>query len=73
MLKILCRHIGKISDTDINYYNLKGKNLVIQGDKITIIMMSLIITITVLFYFILHMNLSTHYKNGFYLPCEYLL
>lgn len=39
------RHIGEINETDMNYYNLK-ENLIIQGYKITIIIMSWIIAIS---------------------------
>lgn len=51
----------------MNYYNLKQKNLIIQGYKITLIMMSLIITISSII-FIVYMTLTTNYKNGCHFP-----
>lgn len=56
-----------MNETDMNYYNLKQKNLIIQGYKITLIMMSLIITISSII-FIVYMTLTTYYKNGFRFP-----
>ena len=55
----------------MNYYNLKEKNLIIQGYKITIIMMSLIITISsiILFlyfiwiYLLMTKMVSTYHKS----------
>ena len=61
-----------MNEADMNYYNLKEKNLIIQGYKITIIMMSLIITISSII-FIVYMTLTTYYKNSFRFPWEILL
>lgn len=61
-----------MNEADMNYYNLKEKNLIIQGYKITIIMMSLIITISSII-FIVYMTLTTYYKNSFRFPWEFLL
>ena len=61
-----------MKEADMNYYNLKEKNLIIQGYKITIIMMSLIITISSII-FIVYMTLTTYYKNSFRFPWEFLL
>ena len=47
-----------MNEADMNYYNLKEKNLRIQGYKITIIMMLLIITISSII-FIVYMTLTT--------------
>lgn len=61
-----------MNEADMNYYNLKEKNLIIQGCKITVIMMSLIITISSII-FIVYMTLTTYYKNSFHFPWEFLL
>lgn len=61
-----------MNEADMNYYNLKEKNLIIQGYKITIIMMLLIITISSII-FIVYMTLTTYYKNSFHFPWEFLL
>lgn len=61
-----------MNEADMNYYNLKEKNLIIQGYKIIIIMMSLIITISSII-FIVYMTLTTYYKNSFRFPWEFLL
>lgn len=45
LYRLACRPVGEINETDLNHYNLNGKNLATQGYKITMIIISLLIII----------------------------